>query len=171
MNTKTLAEIRMELRKQLPDTAGEDGEKFAELWLKRSGWAYEIVEQSKGTLSNELMAYGGKRPDFLVDTGTEGYLTAIDAKYHATENGKVFRLQDKEIEKYRNLKRFLEDKMPGYNVEVFFMVVPKEHSGRRLVWVCLSEFENGIATRLAGEPATQISLENRLGLWCEIEAG
>ena len=170
MNSKTLAEIRLEIRKRHPDTAGEDGEEFAAQWLKRSGWEYVVVEQGKTTLSAELRNYGGKRPDFLIETSGETYVTALDAKYHSTDNGKVFRLKDKEIAQYQSLRRFMEDKSPGRIAEVFFMVFPKEHSGKKLVWVCLSEFANGIATKLVGKSATQVSLEDRPHLWCEIGA-
>lgn len=168
MNKKSLADVRLELRKQSRYMAGEDGEKFAEQWLQQAGWTYLAVEQSVGTLSEALRNYHGKRPDFLVDAGSDEYITAIDAKYHSTENGRVFRLQDREIEQYRNLKRFMEDTWRGKTIEVLFMVFPKEYSGRRLVWVCLSEFENGIATKLAGEPATQVALDDRPDLWFEV---
>ena len=50
------------------------------------------------------------------------------------------------------------------------MVVPKEYSGKKLVWVDLFEFDAGVAVNLAGVPATQVSLEDRASLWCEIDA-
>jgi hypothetical protein len=169
MNKKSLEEIRTELRKKYPKMAGEDGEILAERWFKQNNWVYWKVEQAKTTLSTELRNYGGKRPDFIIETGNDNDIIVVDTKYHSTEGCRVFKLTDEEIKKYSKLKIFINDKFPDKFAEVLFMVIPKEHSGRKLVWVGLPEFENGIVSKLGGKPATQISLENRASLWSGIE--
>jgi hypothetical protein len=167
---KSLEEVRTELRKKIPRAAGQDGEAFAEKWLKANKWKYVVVEQGETTLSKDLRSYGGKRPDFLADAGDDSCIIALDAKYHSTCDGTSFVLCDDELGKYRNLKRFVEDKSPGKKCEVLFMVVPKEHSGSKLVWVSLDEFDNGKSTTLVGKPATAIRLDDRPTLWCDIDA-
>jgi Ni,Fe-hydrogenase maturation factor len=169
MNKKSLDEIRTELRKKSPILAGEDGETFAERWFQQNSWVYCKIEQGKTSLSTELCAYGGKRPDFIIETENDDHIIVVDAKYHSTEGCRVFKLTDEEIEKYSKLKQFIENKFRDKFAEVLFMVIPKEHSGRKLVWVGLPEFENGIVSKLGGKSATQISLENRASLWSEIE--
>lgn len=166
---KSIHELRDHFRKRIPEYAGVDGERYAEKWLAKSDWIYERVQQGKNSLSQELRKYGGKRPDFIVDPGDASFVL-IDAKYHSTGNGSYFRLTDAEIGKYRGLKTFTEYQFPGVEIEVIFMVIPKEYNGRRLVWVHLSEFDNGIAASLRDQPATEISLLGRDDLWCDIEA-
>lgn len=166
---KSIQELRAYFRKSIPECAGIDGEAYAEMWLSKSGWKYEKVEQSRQTLSAELRMFGGKRPDFIVDSGDSSFVL-IDAKYHSTDNGKVFCLTDGEIAKYRRLKEFTEQLCPDTLIDVIFMVIPKEHDGKRLTWVHLDEFNNGTPTLIKDLPATEVSLLDRQELWCDIEA-
>jgi hypothetical protein len=166
--SKSINEIRAFFRKKIPEYAGLDGERYAEKWLAKSGWTYEKVEQGKYSLSEELRNYGGKRPDFIVDPG-DGSFVLLDAKYHSTGNGSYFRLTDAEIWKYRALKAFSEQQFPGVQIDMLFMVMPKEHDGTKLVWVCLSEFEDGESSLIRDQPATEVSLVDRADLWCDIE--
>lgn len=165
---RSITELKARLRKEIPEFAGIDGEAYAEKWLTKSGWTYESVEQGRGTISLELRKYGGKRPDFIVDSD-DGSLVLIDAKYYSTGNGSHFRLTDTEIAKYRGLKVFTEQHFPGVEVDVIFMVIPKEHDGKRLVWVHLSEFDIGRPAQIRDFPATEVSLLDRDDLWCDID--
>lgn len=169
---KTIQELRAAFRKLSPELAGQDGESYADIWLRSNGWKYEPVEQGRTTLSNELKVFGGKRPDFLVDVQDEDgqLVVAIDAKFHSTKDCTIFCLLDAELEKYRRLQVFIEKHASPARAEVMFMVIPKERDGKRLVWVHLAEFERGRPSLLAGEPATQVSLEGRDELWFNIEA-
>lgn len=166
---KSIHELRACLRKNNPESAGIDGETYAEKWLSTSGWTYEKVLQGKTNLSSKLKKFGGKRPDFIVDPG-DGSFVLIDAKYHSTDNGIKFSLTDAEIGKYRCLKAFIEQFFPETEIDVIFMVIPKECDGKRLVWVHLSEFDSGTSTVIRDLPATEVSLLGRNDLWCDIEA-
>jgi hypothetical protein len=166
---KSIQDLRAFFRKGIPEYAGTDGEAYAENWLSKSGWKYEKVDQGKQTLSVELRKFGGKRPDFIVDPGDSSFVL-IDAKYHSTDNGKVFCLTDNEIGKYRRLQEFTEQQFPNTVIDVIFMVIPKEYDGKRLVWVHLDEFDKGTQTSIKDMPATAVSLLDRQELWCDIEA-
>lgn len=167
--SKRIQELRARLRKEISKYAGIDGEAFAEKWLVQSGWKYERVEQGIFTLSPELRKYGGKRPDFIVDPGDDS-LVLIDVKYHSTGNGIYFLLADDEIGKYRRLEAFVEQQFPEVEIDVIFMVIPKEHNGKRLVWVHLAEFDAGTPAQIKDLPATEVSLLGRDDLWCDIDA-
>lgn len=158
-----LEEVRRELRKKCPTTAGEDGEKYATKWLESSGWDFEYVDQGIKTLSKELKVYGGKRPDFIVEADSATYIL-LDAKYHSTENCTSFTLTDCEIGKYRALQHFLQNHHDN-TFEVIFMVFPKEKNGSKFTFVSLDEFNKGECTTLASKDATKISLCNRDSLW------
>lgn len=167
--SKRIQELRARLRKEIPKYAGIDGEDLADKWLAKSGWVYERVEQGIFTLSSELQNYGGKRPDFIVNPGDDS-LVLIDVKHHSTGNGNYFRLTDGEIGKYRQLKVFAEQQLPGVEIDVIFMVIPKEHNGKRLVWVHLAEFDGGAPAQIRDLPATEVSLLGRDDLWYDIDA-
>ncbi|WP_372768446.1 hypothetical protein [Pseudoalteromonas sp.] len=162
----SIESIRKALRKQIPHSAGKDGEEYAKQWLSKSGWNFEEIEQGKFSLSNELRVYGGKRPDFIVDPN-DGSFLLIDAKYHSTEDCSLFNLKDTEIGKYRALVKYTKDNFPDIQVDMLFMVFPKERDGKKLVWVHLDEFNNGETATVAGEAATSISLKDRDDLWCQ----
>lgn len=159
-----LDEMRSALRKQCSTTAGEDGEKYASKWLENSKWKFECVEQGTNTLSENLKAYGGKCPDFIIDTDGSSYIL-LDAKYHSTEMCTSFTLTDCEIGKYRALQKFLKNIYSDYTFEVVFMVFPKEKNGDELTFVSLDEFNKGECVTLASKDATKISLLNRDDLW------
>lgn len=163
----TIESIRALLRKENPTTAGEDGEKYAEKWLKSSGLKYEKIEQGKFSLSEKLKSFGGKRPDFIVAQSDEKYFILLDAKYHKTDNCKKFSLKDNEIGKYRGLECFMKSEMPDIEFDVAFMVFPKECDGKKFVFVHLHEFNNGKATTIQSDPATEVNIENLNDLWCE----
>ena len=165
---KSIQELQAYFRKRIPEYAGIDGEAYAEKWLSKSGWIYEMVDQGKHNLSSELRKFGGKRPDFIVDPG-DASLVLVDAKYHSTDNGKVFCLPDGELAKYRRLKEFTERLCPDTMIDVLFMVIPKEHDGKRLVWVHLDEFNNGAPSLIKDLPATAVSLLDRQELWSDID--
>lgn len=167
---KTINELRIEFEKRNSKSAGYAGERFARIWLDKNEWDYVDIEQGKTTLSQELRAFGGKRPDFLADTKNERIITALDAKYVTTEGGKVFDIQDEELGKYRALKRFMESKSLGCEAEIFFMVFPKEMNGKYFVWVVLEEFDQGTPSIVRSKPATRVSLEDRAELWCQVDA-
>ena len=167
---KTLEQIRLSFAKLDPIASGKLGEKFARQWFTKTQWKFEDIEQSPDTLSEKLRAHGGKRPDFLVESHTKTVITTVDAKFASTNEGKSFAMPDWEIEKYRRCKAYIEAEFPGETCEVLFMVFPKEFDGKRLVWVDLSEFEDGEPTTVRGSPGTQVSLENRAELWCTNEA-
>lgn len=160
----TLDEMRRELRKHCSATAGDDGEMYANEWLKSSGWVFECVNQSKDSLSSKLKSYGGKRPDFIIDAGNKLFIL-LDAKYHSTEDCKNFTLTDFEIGKYRALQGYVENEITDCNFEVVFMVFPKEKNGKKFTFVSLDEFDNGVSTTLASQQATKVNLENRNSLW------
>lgn len=160
----SLDNIRRLLRKQCPISAGEDGEDYARKWLENEQWDFVYIEQGKTDLSERLKAYGGKRPDFIIETDSNSFIL-LDAKYHSTEDCTSFTLTDCEIGKYRALKQFLINENIGYTFEVIFMVFPKEKDGKRFVFVSLDEFDKGECVTLASENATKISLLNRDGLW------
>lgn len=162
---KTMAEIRLAFAKTCPKSAGACGEEFARKWFKKNDWDFVDMEQSPGTKHELLLALGGKRPDFIVDSKSETHVTTVDAKFVSTDNGKVFCMPDWEIEQYRMFKVFAEAQVPGRTCEVLFMVFPKEFDGRRLVWLELSDFENGVEVVVRGHPGKQVSLENRDALW------
>lgn len=159
-----LDSIRKALRKQVSHLAGKDGEEYARLWLSKSGWDFEEVEQGKFSLSNDLKEYGGKRPDFIVDPN-DGSFLLIDAKYHSTEKCTLFKLKDSEIGKYRALVKYTNNKFPAVQIDMAFMLFPKEKDGKSLVWIHLDEFNNGQPTTLVGEAATSIDITNRNELW------
>jgi len=162
----TIESIRSALRKQNSKLAGEDGEKFAEKWLLNAGWTFEQVDHGIGNIADELKEYGGKRPDYLIEVKSNLVILA-DAKYHSTEDCKKFKMQDDELARYRRLARFCEKSFQDTEFEVLFMLFPKECDGSKFVWIDLSEFDNGTATTLRGEPATQVDLQNRDELWFE----
>ncbi|WP_293996275.1 hypothetical protein [Sphaerotilus sp.] len=155
--------LRSALRKKNSRLAGIDGEEYAGKWLKAYGIKYESIEQGKNTLSSELKMHGGKRPDFIAEFN--GGFMLFDAKYHVTDNGTLFKLTDEEIGKYRALVSFCKNKSPGSEINVVFIVMPKEDNGSRIVLVDLDEFNNGEATTICSMPATSISLLNRDELW------
>ena len=166
---KTIQELRAYFRKQVPEYAGADGEAYAEKWLAKSGWQYERVDQGRYTLSAELRKFGGKRPDFIVDPGDSSFVL-IDVKYHSTDNCNSFCLTDVELEKYRRLQEFTKQCCPDAEVDVVFMVLPKEEDGKRLVWVHLAEFETGTQAEIRDMRATAVSLLDRHDLWCDVDA-
>lgn len=161
-----IQKLRTLLRKQNPTTAGEDGEMHAQRWLQANRWIFEPVEQGRATLSKELREHGGKRPDFIAENKTGDEIILLDAKYRNTDNCKIFWLTVSELNQYRALKSFTEIHHTIGEVLVLFMVFPKEHDGKKLVWVDLSEFDN--APDYNGwysEPAKFVSLTDRDDLW------
>jgi hypothetical protein len=166
---KPIKELQTQFHKSIPKYAGADGEAYAEKWLSKSGWKYDKVEQSKHKLSTELRKFGGKRPDFIVNPGDDSFVL-IDAKYHSTNNGNVFQLTKSEIEKYRYLLEFTKQYFQNTVINVWFMVIPKEYDGKRLVWVDLAEFDRGTQTSIKNFPAISVSLLDRQDLWCDINS-
>ncbi|MCO4156919.1 hypothetical protein [Citrobacter amalonaticus] len=160
----TLDKMRSELRKQCSITAGQDGEKYAIQWLKKSNWKFECVEQGTNTISSKLQEYGGKRPDYIIDADNSTYIL-LDAKYHSTEECTSFTLTDCEIGKYRALHQYLTNACSDCTFEVVFMVFPKEKDGDEFTFVSLNEFNKGECTTLVSKVATKISLLNRDNLW------
>jgi hypothetical protein len=167
---KTLEEIRLAFAKLDPIASGKLGEGFARQWFTKNQWKFEEIDQSPGTLSKKLRLFGGKRPDFLVESHSENVITTVDAKFASTNDGRSFAMPDWEIEKYRRCKAYIEAEFPGDKCEVLFAVFPKEFDGKRLVWVDLGEFDDGEPATVRGSPGTSVSLENRAELWCTNEA-
>jgi hypothetical protein len=122
-------------------------------------------------MHQRLRKLGGKRPDFIIESGSETDVVVADAKFSTTDDEKIFAMPDWEIEKYRQFKIFAESEVPGITCKVLFMVFPKEFDGKKFVWVDLHEFSDGIACEVRGHPATQVSLENRPSLWEDNEDG
>lgn len=116
-------------------------------------------------MHHKLRKLGGKRPDFIVETESEIDVVVVDAKFATTHNGKSFAMPNWEIEKYRQFKVFAEAEVPGTTCEILFMIFPKEFDGKRLVWVELSEFLDGVDVEVRGDPAKQVSLQDRDELW------
>ncbi|RQT36156.1 hypothetical protein [Burkholderia contaminans] len=162
---KTIEELRLAFAKTCPVQSGKYGEKFARQWFKKNNWEFVDMDQSIGTKHEKLRALGGKRPDFIVDSRSDLHVTTVDAKFATTDDGKIFCMPDWEIEQYRMFKVFAEEEVPGTTCEVLFMIFPKEFNGKRLVWVDLSELENGADVTVRGHPGKQVSLENRDELW------
>ena len=160
-----MQELRRLLRKQDPRRAGEDGEKLADKWLRRHGWTYQPVDQGIASLAPELREYGGKRPDFVALDKSSRDLLLLDAKYHSTDDGRVFRLSDPELDQYRRLKAFAEDFHGDGAVWVLFMLFPKEYDGQKLVWVDLEEFDSAPIFEGWAQPARELTLLHREGLW------
>ena len=162
---KTLKEVRLALAKLDPIHSGQWGERFARQWLNRNKWPFVDFDQGRTTMHQRLRKLGGKRPDFIIESGTETDVIVADAKFATTDDGKSFAMPDWEIEKYRQFKVFAESEVPGTTCEVLFMVFPKEFDGKKFVWVELHEFSDGTACEVRGHPGTQVSLENRPSLW------
>lgn len=162
-----LHNLRILLRKLEPQAAGKDGERHAERWLQDHQWIYEPVDQGRWTLSKQLRERGGKRPDFIAESKSGDDILLLDAKYHSTENGTIFRLSDRELDQYRALKEFIEIHYSDGEVWVLFMVLPKEHNGEKLVWVDLDEFDGAAVYVGWNESAKFVSLTDRDGLWYE----
>ncbi|EOX3824556.1 hypothetical protein O8E95_000808 [Enterobacter quasiroggenkampii] len=160
----TIDEMRRSLRKQYAVTAGQDGEEYAEAWLKKAGWEFEPIEQSTTSMPQKLKAYGGKRPDFIVKAD-DSTCILLDAKYHSTDNCSTFTLTDSELGKYTALHTFISSTFPDCKFEVVFMLFPKEEDGKKFTFISLEEFENGKNAILNSKNATQISITNRDGLW------
>jgi hypothetical protein len=165
----TIEKLRLAFTKLDPSASGRFGEECTRRWFKRHGWQFEEVDQGKKTLSAKLRVFGGKRPDFIVDSRVEDTVTVVDAKFASTDGGKSFAMPDCEIGKYRRLKAFVEEEFSGQTCEVLFAIVPKEFDGNRLVWAELSEFDEGWSTLVRGSSGTAISLEKREGLWFDNE--
>jgi hypothetical protein len=161
--------LMVRVSQQQPESAGAVGERCAEAWLKHQSWDFMKVEdQAQGTMARKLRDYGGKRPDFLAMDPKDGGLLVLDAKHVSTANRKTFTLTEKELTKYRGLRKFIEANANFPAVVVAFMVIPKESKLSRMVFVLLDDFATGEATQLGGEPALSVSLLNREALWTDI---
>jgi hypothetical protein len=155
---KTIEELRLRFRQEDPKTAGDDGEMLARKFMTRNGWKYHDIEQDLGGLSPALKAAGGKRPDFVLETDFDREIVFIDAKQHSTDNGQTFSLTGEELVKYQALKSFSEAQFSGSTVELVFMLFPKEHVGRRLAFVGLSDFDRGTDCEINGKPARSVDI-------------
>ena len=106
MTSKSLEAIRLELAKLDRYASGRYGETFAKQWFTTNKWAFEEIDQSLNTKPAKLKTLGGKRPDFIVDSGDPSIITTVDAKFATTNEGKVFCMPEWEIEQYRKFKIF-----------------------------------------------------------------
>ena len=169
-NVTTLKQLKAHLRKMSMHLAGEDGESFARRWLAANKWEYVDLDQRPETYPEEMRRILAKRPDFLADAG-DGLYLLLDAKYHSTNQCRTFTLTEAELRKYRSAVRFLEGVIREDDArsaaQLWFMVFPKECDGNRLVFVELSEIENGPETTLRNEPARSVSLEARDEWWAD----
>ena len=138
MSQQNIESIRRELAKSKPTTAGDEGEKFARNWMTCNNWRFECVDQSKNNISSDLRALNGKRPDFILEPLANGDIIFIDAKYHSTKNEK-FALKEYELLQYDSLIKYVKTIAGHVNVDLLFMLFPKENSGKRLIFVSLDE--------------------------------
>lgn len=130
---RDIHELRARLRQRNSITAGIDGERCAKAWLERNGWKFICIDdQGRGTMSDQLKSYGGKRPDFLAHVGHDETIVALDAKHVSTDDCQTFAMTDAELAKYRGLEQFLLSVGGGGEVEVVFMVIPKERNCTRM---------------------------------------
>lgn len=159
---KSLEAIRLRIRQDNPRTAGEDGERLARTFMDKHGWKYEDVDQDIFGLLPALRRAGGKRPDFILATDLDKEIVLLDAKQHSTNNGKSFTLTDAELEKYRALEAYTKIEFPGPIVDIVFFLFPKEHIGKTIVFVGLSDFDSGTACELHGEPAISVDISGWL---------
>lgn len=162
---KTLEELRLAFAKRDSAESGKYGEKCARHWFNKNGWSFVDFDQGYTTMHHKLRKLEGKRPDFIVETESEIDVVVVDAKFATTHNGESFAMPNWEIEKYRQFKVFAEAEVPGTTCEILFMIFPKEFDGKRLVWVELSEFLDGVDVEVRGDPGKQVSLQDRDELW------
>ena len=135
--------------------------------MESKNWTYCVVDQSPGGLALDLRQRGAKRPDFLYEA-PDGGLYLLDAKYVKTKGATIFWMTIRELDQYRALQTFVKEWSGSEEVWVLFMVIPKEHDGRRLVWVDLDEFSNAEYYKDWSEPAMFVSLEDRPELWSDV---
>lgn len=166
----SMAELRLALIKQDPIYSGKFGESKAKQWFDQSDWVYEEVNQQKNNLSKTLNSFGGKRPDFIIDTTEfeQPTILLVDAKFVSTNGGKHFTMKQEEIDKYLALKTYMKIEFPNDICEILFIIFPKEDDGNKLVWVELSELNSGSTTKIHGKPAKRITLTDRGDLWYSV---
>ncbi|MEH0689234.1 hypothetical protein H4F17_09190 [Vibrio cholerae] len=154
--------IQQRTIKDDPVLSGKEGERLAVECCEKVGISLCTVNQMPDTFPEELKSYGGKRPDFIVDTDMQKLVAVIDAKYHQTNDLEDFTLQNEELDKYSGLKTFLKDLSGEVEVWVIFMVFPKEASGQSYTVIELEEMLLGEDSTLAGKPAKKVTLEGKL---------
>jgi hypothetical protein len=150
--------------------AGEDGERLARQVFVALGLDYTDIDQSIAAFDPYLKAFGGKRADFQVVTGDPKHLLFVDAKQHSTDGAKVFRISVDEFEKYLQLEAFEQKIHPDANVEVAFIIFPKECLGKCFAMLWLEHFADAkecqIHTRNNGRwvqvPGFEISIAHVL---------
>ncbi len=167
----TLEQLKRRFHKTCKLYAGADGEEFARRWLRANGWTWDNVDQTPENICDALKSRGGKRPDFVAEADADYYLL-LDAKYHATEGCKTFKLRIDELAQYRIANDYIVELFsptyPKLLIETWFLVFPKEYDGTRVVFIELSEMEGGRMTTFPdGAPAKCVSLENRSEWWAD----
>lgn len=140
-NREKFENLKLWARQDNKDLAGADGEALARKVFIALGLEYKDIDQSPATLDPSLKAAGGKRADFLVQTGRSSHKLFVDAKQHNTDGGKVFRISETEFKQYQCLQKFESQSNPGVTVEVAFMVFPKEALGKCFALLWLECFE------------------------------
>jgi len=148
--------------KSEPEKAGKAGEYFAEQLFKLKGWNYEKLPQNILELPKLLKAFGGKRPDYIIEAKPEceNTIIVVDAKYHSTENCSKWYMENDEIIKYNGLKKYLEDQYSNYVVYVLFILFPKESNGNKVIFVSLSDFNEIEISYKGTTPIKKINLSS-----------
>lgn len=143
-NREKFENLKLWARQDNKDLAGADGEALARKVFIALGLEYEDIDQSPATFDPYLKAAGGKRADFLVQTGLSTHKLFVDAKHSNTDGGKVFRISEAEFKQYQCLQKFESQLSPGITVEVAFMVFPKEALGKCFALLWLECFDAAI---------------------------
>lgn len=141
-NREKFENLKLWARQSDKDMAGADGEALARKAFVALGLSYTDIDQSPKTLDPELKAAGGKRADFIVETGRSDQKLFVDAKQHNTDGGKVFRISEAELKQYQCLQQFESKLNPGVAVEVALMVFPKEALGKCFALLWLDFFDD-----------------------------
>lgn len=166
MARPTLAELKAFFRLYSGDDGGEYGEILAERFLITLDIRYACVTQSPETLGHGLKSYGGKRPDFFGQLDQDpNHILILDAKFHSSEGLKSFALTDVELSRYRKLIQFMSSHLHSFEFDFFFMLMPKEIKGAKLVWIPMEAFDQSELCLVSGEPGRKISLLNREDDW------
>lgn len=175
MAKRTVAELAELLRakdtiiRRDPIKDGKQGEVYAKQWLTARKAEWIDIEQRPEDLNEELKAAGGKRPDFIAQL-SDDFFILLDAKFVDTDNRTAFKQTVVDLEKYRRgqewLFRRFNSEWPNFRVETWFMVFPKECSGKRVVFVELSEMLKSSQEGVLGKkPARVLDIQGRKEWW------
>lgn len=144
------------------DLSGKFGEAIGEAWLQSDGWDYFDLNE-KGLIEPGHWIYrkNAKKADQIgAHDEHEDAFVIWDQKFHTLYDDCYFKLNRKDLDKYKEFIKICRSMSDEDDFYLFFMFFPKIHDGKRMYLVDISQFfTDGKNARFGENPAVQVKIK------------